>query len=375
MPSFDLSNVPERDQLSFQMLVCMRDIVSIARKKSLRPTYERALELFHDFSPELYNQITETLQQRNLSDEARLMIAKAASESKLREVEVTPLQILEEEVEQFNEYIDNTPNFENDTLRLLQNKLSNLQSIRKSLKPRKLTENRILIRDTSNADRKDFGAKFLGNDDFYVDYALDNSKYLRIRMLHPDKPEHTTGADLVYEQHLENSGHIRVMFLQYKIWDNGVLYLSKAQNLPAQLKRLKESLCDKGYCNGPKLPNGKQDFRFPYCSAFLRPTDKLQYSSTKLVSSGLHIPVCHVHELVVSGTERLDKKTMKGTLLNHELFEPLFNMGCLGSAWMPEKELEAFYKESQILEKDDVITFYAREIKPDIAHSYTETDL
>lgn len=374
MVKLDLAKVADKAQLSFQMLVCMRDIVSIAKKKSTMPTYERALELFHDFNPELYSQIVESLPQRNLSDEARLLIARAQSESKEANVSISPIDVLEEELAKYNEYIEKAPKTDYENLKLFYNKVGTLQQLRKSLKPRKLTENRILTRDTSYANRTDFGASMIQQDDFYVDYKLEGGKYLRIRLLHPDEAEHITGADLIYEQHMEGSGMIRIMFLQYKIWDNGVLYFSQAKNLLPQLDRMKTALCDKGFCSGPKLPEGKSDYRFPYCCAFLRPTDKLQISSSKLVSTGLHIPICHLRDNITTDTEKLDKKALRGTMLNHELFEPLFNLGYLGSTWIHASQIKEFYTESKILEKDDTVTFYAREIKPEDSTPIIQTD-
>ena len=65
----------------------------------------------------------------------------------------------------------------------------------------------------------DFGAQFKEEDDYKVDYTLGKDSYLRLRLLHPENMEAVTGADLVYEQHYLKKRKIRVMFLQYKIWD------------------------------------------------------------------------------------------------------------------------------------------------------------
>src|SRR5258707_902942 len=136
-----LQDVPEgsKKDIAFQMIVAMRDTLNIAKKRGNKPTYENAIRLFHDFSPELYQDI-------------------------------------------------------------------------------------------------------IGSDDFYVDYDLKHGKYLRIRLLHPDEAEHITGADLVYEQHNEKTRQIRILFLQYKIWEDGVIYYSKAKNLEAQLRKLESVL-------------------------------------------------------------------------------------------------------------------------------------
>lgn len=352
----------ERNDLAFQMVVAMRDTINLAKKQGYKSTYENAIRLFHDFSPELYDGIVNCLPQRNISDEAKVFIAKAEILSVGSEKPVTPLELLQTEIDELKDLLKSGSDIDQDKKKILKNKLGSLESLKKSLKPRSLSENRILIRDSSRANREDFGARFINETDFYVDYELADDKFLRIRLLHPDTPEHITGADLIYEQHDEVSGKIRILFMQYKIWENGVLYFSKAKNLDAQLKKLEKCLCNNKCCEPPEGLKDKE-YRFPYCSAFLRPTDKLQAQNEKLVSSGIHIPICSVLKMRLEGDEKLEKKHLRLQNLNHEIFEHLFNRGFIGSRWMEQDEVENFYKQNKILEDDDSIIFYAREIK------------
>jgi hypothetical protein len=180
---------------------------------------------------------------------------------------------------------------------------------------------------------------------------------------------------LIYEQHDEETGQIRILFLQYKIWDKGILYFSQAKNLDKQLEKLERCICHNNFCSAPEL-DGIAEYRFPYCSAFLRPTDKLQQQNEKLVSSGIHIPVCTILRFMRNGNEKLERKKIRFETLNHEIFEQLFNRGLLGSRWMDQDAVESFYKENKVLENDESIIFYAREIRQKVAEeSYSEEDI
>lgn len=355
-----LPDINGKKDLAFQMTVAMRDTINLAKKKGYKATYENTFNFFYDFSPELYEGIIAQLPQRNLHEEAKVFIAKAELQSIQENRQITPIDLVQANIDELKELQKHSTKEEQS--KILKTKIGNLESLKKSLKPRKLSENRILIRDTSKADRKDFGATFISEDDFYVDYKLTDSKYLRIRLLHPDQPEHITGADLIYEQHDEKENKMRILFLQYKIWDDGVLYFSKG-NLDAQISKMKKCLCDNKHCEGPVFEGSEMNFRFPYCAAFIRPTDKLQEQNEKLVSSGIHIPICAIPRLKLFNGDKLDKKYLKSQTITHEIFEHLFNREFIGSKWMSAQEVEDFYKENKILENDESIIFYAREIK------------
>lgn len=361
LEEFDSTN--KRD-ITFQLVVAMRDTIAIAKKTKFKPTYENSIQLFHDFNPELYEEIIDTLPQRNISDEAKMYIAKAEIKTNIEKEKIYPIDLLEDDIKELESYLDNE-NISHEDEKLFNSRVGTLQRLKKSLKPRKINENRILQRDFSKVDRKDFGASFIDEDDFYIDYKLKGDKYLRIRLLHPDMPEHTTGADLIYEQHNVKEGLIRVLFLQYKIWDDGVLYFSQAKNLEAQLGKMKECLCDKGFCDKPlreKKDEALTEYRFPYCCAFLRPTDKLQEQNEKLVSSGIHIPICAVERIKEIEGGIINRRYIRHQALTHDIFEHLFNRNFIGSRWLREEQVEEMYREHNILNETDSIKIYAREI-------------
>jgi hypothetical protein len=348
--------------LAFQIVVAIRDTISIAKKSDPPPTYENAIRILHDISPELYEDVIKQLPQKNLSETAKFYQSKAELQSHIDKIQVTPAQVIQADIDELKDLLAKSNDLDSERKSNISQRLIQLEAAKINLKPRQINENRILQRDFSKIDRIDFGHQFVQSDDFKIDYQLKNDTYLRVRLLHPDKPEHVTGADLIYEQHNEESGKIRLMFLQYKIWEDGVLYFSQAGNLEAQLLKMKALLCDHGFCDKPDTLKHDLDYRFPYCSAFLRPTDKLQQTNEKLISSGIHIPICSALRFKQEGESKIDKKYIRHQTLTHKIFEHLFNRALIGSKWLDETEVERLYKENGIIDSDDTVKIYAREI-------------
>jgi hypothetical protein len=352
----------KQKDLAFQIVVAIRDTLSLAKKSEPQPTYENAIRILHDINPELYEEVIKQLPQKNLSETAKLYQGIAEAQSHIEKKEITPTQAIQSDIDKFRDLMSKSEGLDSDKKNNITQRLIQLEAAKTNLKPRQINENRILQRDFSKIERTDFGCKFLQSDDFKIDYTLKNNSFLRIRLLHPDKPEHITGADLIYEQHNEETGKIRLMLLQYKIWEDGVLYFSQAGNLEAQLLKMKSLLCDKGFCDKPEKLKNQLDFRFPYCSAFLRPTDKLQQSNDKLISTGIHIPVCSALQFKTDGENKIDKRFIRHQTITHKIFEHLFNRALVGSKWLLEDEVEKLYKENNIIDSDDTIKIYAREI-------------
>jgi 6-pyruvoyl-tetrahydropterin synthase len=352
--------------IAFQILISMRDMLLLAEKNG-KVTYQHAFEILHDLSPQIYSEIIKSVQHKNLNDTAKLFEEQAKIKSLGLEKEITALDLANEAISEIENVIESgqAQLLNEEELKHTRQRLLHLLATKESLMPeRRITEHRILERDFSKANRVDFGAQFMQSDDNTVDYKLSNKSYLRIRMLHPDRVEHISGADLIYEQHNEERDEIRVMFLQYKIWEDGVLYLNSGK-VETQLLKMKSLLCDKGFCQGKELPENSVvplDYRFPYCCAFLRPTDRIQLKNEKLISSGIHVPVCAA--LIMKKIDgKIDKKYSRYQTLTQEIFEHLFNRSFIGSRWMKAKELEGFYKSNNLISKTDSVLLYAREIQ------------
>lgn len=183
-------------------------------------------------------------------------------------------------------------------------------------------------------------------------------------MLHPDKAEHIVGADLIYETYWDKKRVARLAIVQYKTWNGNTLYLSQSGNLEAQLGKLKSIFCDGQLCkNSDKSARG-DSYRLPFCVAFLRPTDEIQSPDSRLISSGLHIPICAVERLwVETGRDgkKLESKNMRSQALSHKVFEELFNTNMLGSRWLTYEEVDELYKKHKILNASESVLIHAQE--------------
>ncbi len=288
---FDQFPEESKREIAFNIVASVRDAISLAQKKQVPPTYEQALRITHDIDEKLYEFCSKQLAKKNENDIVKLFKERAEAESIKQGKTITAIDLLAEEIRTYKELLS-TPNLEREKTRSLKSHIASHEAAIENLKPRKLTEHRILERDFCKIDRRHLGAERFFEADNYVDYKITKDRFLRIRMLHPDKPEHILGADLIYEQYNVETEKVRLAVLQYKTWDDGVLYFNSSNNLESQLLKLKAHLCDKDFCRQPQHLNGQLDYRFPYCCAFLRPTDKLQNNNSKMISHGIHIPIC-----------------------------------------------------------------------------------
>ena len=238
--------------------------------------------------------------------------------------------------------------------------MNQLRKTKEELEPEKHTENEILFRDVYRVERN---LPEIDSIKSARTFRLKNHDNLRIRILHPDKPEHITGADLIYEYHYRGEESVSIIFIQYKIWEEERLYLSD-DRLSRQLRKMKAITCDKGLCNYRDEIDCL--FRFPFCSSFLRPTDALQKVDQALISRGEYVPICKLEHLKVLGSRGgiyLDRESIKEVSLNSYLFEELFNNKRLGSRKIKYSELAKFYKDTSIINSSDKVVIYAQDYK------------
>lgn len=358
---FDQIPNDQKRDIAFNVIVSVRDAISIAQKKPIPPTYEQALRIVHDIDENLYNFCSKELTRKNENDTVKLFKERAEAESIKEGRTITAIDLLRHEIDTYRELLS-TPNLDKEKTRFLKNHIGSLEAAIENLKPRRLSEHRILERDFCKVDRTHLGAEKFFETDNYVDYKISNDRFLRIRLLHPDRPEHILGADLIYEQYNVETEKVRLAVLQYKTWENGVLYFSQASNLESQMLKLKSHLCDNRFCERPAHLNGQLDYRFPYCCAYIRPTDKLQHSDSKMVSQGIHIPLCSALQIKNENGNKIEKSQIRHSTLTHEVFENLFNHSFIGSRWIPVSEIETFYRERQVLEPEQTLKLYAKEI-------------
>jgi len=130
-----------------------------------------------------------------------------------------------------------------------------------------------------------------------------------------------------------------------------------------QISRMRTFICDNGICNKKEDEN---NYRFPCCSGFLRPTDKLQAANQKLISTGEHIPLCEIEKYKSFGSrggELIEYEKIKDVSLSGELFEYLFSRGKIGSQELSPEELEELYQDSSIINPNDTVIIYAQEFE------------
>ncbi|MFD0994241.1 hypothetical protein [Tenacibaculum geojense] len=357
MSFFNNSKIDEESKrnLAFQTIVAHRDLLQLASKKQQPPTYENALGLLNELAPELYSDFIELLTRRNESELVQYF--KDLSEIKSQETgkDISPIELIERQIKTLQDLHDQDPSKKTVSKRLMEHLVA-----REKMEPVRLTENRILNRDFNQVDRTTYSDKLFQND-FFSDYKLKNSNVLRIRFLHPDSDEHITGADLIYEQYDLKNNKVRFVFLQYKTWDKNVIYKSATANLVPQLEKMTSILCNNKLCHTSSGTKTSTKYRLPYCSGFLRPTDKIQESDSKLISTGYHLPICNALKLI-ENEGKIEKKMIKEESFKSHIFEELFNNNMIGTRWIDVETLEKIYEENQVFKKSERIKLYAQEI-------------
>ena len=335
-------------------LVALREVLGIALKGVTLPTYLQALTLGEILAPQLFGLDVSAIANEQESTGVREYRQRAAARSQLEGRSVAPLEELEQEIKELADLL--APEVEKD---LLQKQLARLYSIRQELKGKRYTEQQAILRDVFKAARE-MPVSGYGAD--YVDFRASDERVLRLRMLHPDPPEHATGADVLYEHYWDKKRMVRLAAIQYKIWKGRTIPMSK--RLQKQMDKLRRAFCDNNLCKEFGDSARKEAYRLPYCSAFLRPTDQLQNPKSRLISSGYHIPICVVQKLREKKEGKpsgIASSDFRSEALSHRIFEELFNINMLGSRWMTYSELEKLYREHGILDVDEHIVIHAQE--------------
>lgn len=331
----DLLNMAEKRDLAFQIVVALRDALNIAIKTKYPVTYEQALAILYDLDKNLYNEICGLISEKNENDIVKYFKEEATLQSitknkkieaeKLITTEIRRLQVLKKKA--------NLPKFE---IRYIEKRISLLSTGLINLKPRKISEKRVLNRTELLSGRKFADSHFFPDVSFF-NYSLKKGGVLRIGIIPPVFPELICGADLIYQQKNLVSGRVRFVVLNYLTWERGIVRITANNKLMRHLKKTKFNLCDKGYCKGTEKNSSEHDFRFPYCCGFLRFTDNLKEVDGKMSTSGFHIPICSF----VTGDEgnyKVIKSLLKKRSLNFGQFAQLFNLEFAGSRWLDENE-------------------------------------
>ncbi len=354
-------------------LNAIRGLTKIATKGDARKsTYDTALELGGELYPELLGPDASILRRERESDTAKEYRQRAGLKSIRNGVLVTAGELITEDIDDLKDLLGVAKQEKHEKAKVdqLRRRLSVLVDAEKEINPIPHTENQLIFRDALSVERI---VPAIRSGKAYRDFELPDGNILRVRVLHPDKPEHITGADIIYERHSPNEESVRIVAVQYKIWDKKTMYLSE-ERMQTQLDRLKGFTCDKSICQQTSIEN---PYRFPCCAGFLRPTDKLQRPDQSFLSSGEHLPICRINECKTvgpRGAEVLEYSKMRDISLSSEMFEQLFNKAKIGSRLLSYDELEVFYEEHQVSGGDDRVIIYAQEFSDRRSNSSDHED-
>lgn len=352
----------EKENLEIAIFNVVKTIFDLASNYDLKLNNSEIFDKAQEIAPEIINK--DSLIYTKIRENPLIDLYRQKSILKSREIgtEVKPLELLEADIEE-NEKLLRLQN-KGDHAGQIRREVKKLKVIRPYLRERSESENEWMLRDIT-IPREIKGKLTHPYSDGRV-YSYGNRKnILKIRRLHPDKSEHTLGADLIFEKYDFNNNKLRFVHLQYKIWDNNndTLYLKKG-NIEKQLRKLSKEVCNNNFCckNSPKSQNSYFDFdyRMPFCCAFLRPTNRIQNSDNRLLTSGIYFPVCETLKFLDTYGKNLYKGDIKGYYLTHDIFEKLFQNNLIGSRWLEVEEVEELYRNHKILQSDENLILHVQ---------------
>lgn len=354
----------ERLDPEWLTLNAVRDLIKLAAQgDNSKSTYNKALDLGAVICPEILGEDASILRHNRESDLTKEYRQRARYKSIKDEKEITPLTLVKADIEEFESLLQIAKSSQDRTKTdKLTRKLGNLYKSEEEINPDKSSENQLIFRDVYKAERET-PLLFQGNNN--STFELFDNNLLTIRVLHPEIPEHITGADLVYERYNKKDDTVTVAFVQYKIWEDKRLYISdnkSNERMLEQIQKLQNFTCQKGICSCSD--GGKSNYRFPCCASFLRPTDKLQHPNQNFISTGEHLPICKIEEcatITQNGAKTLEYENIREVSLSHQMFEELFNQGKIGSRNLSLSDLAELYKDSSILSRKDSLILYAQE--------------
>lgn len=342
-------------------LNAFRELLKIATKGDMaKSTYDEALEFGGELYPELLGAQTSVLRRVRESETTKEYRQRAMLMSRKAGVEVLAVDLVATQIEEIEGLLTVAARSKDiSRVAQLKRRLKSFKASHDELSPVRHSENQLIFRDAYVVDRR---LPELGSGRGYRDFTLPDENVLRVRVLHPDIPEHVTGADILYERHSPNSQEASLVVIQYKLWDNRSLSLSDPR-MQEQLQRMERFACEAGLCANAQA---EDEYRFPHCAAFLRPTDRLQTADQKLITSGEHLPICKIGVCATTsrmGTPVLKYKKIKETSLAGEAFEYLFTAGKVGSRMVGYDELAQLYERYKVESRRGQVVVHAQELR------------
>jgi hypothetical protein len=348
-----------RLDIEWLVVSALRETLSLINETE-EATYNDAIRFAQENFGELFGHKDSLFGQRTTrGNEYERYAQEALATSRKESRKITADDLIRKRISTIDELLRFPENKKSHFTKLKTEK-RRLNALLRDSRPRytKVTENQALMNDFSiNRPGLSFQNGFAGK---YNVYKTHNDEQFVLRFLHPGAAESATGADLIYEIYDSLTERVRIIAIQYKIWENEVLYFSQSSNIESQLKRATQCFCGAGYCDTPA--SEKHPFRFPYCIPFLRPTDRI-YDTDYLMTSGWHIPLCEIDqrvEISTKGSKILRLGKIKGVALTTLEFERMFQQEMIGSRWLTIKEAEAFYKQKKVIDPDENIIIYSQ---------------
>jgi hypothetical protein len=202
-------------------LNAVRELIRLATRGDYsKATYDYALELGAEICPELLGKEVSLLQRSRESHLTREYRQRAEAKTRSLGKEVSALSLLEAEISEYRELLSiSKGKQQTDRLKL---RLKLLESSREELAPDSHSENQLIFRDAYNVERQMPSPK---SGHGFRDFSLPDENIMRLRVFHPDRPEHLSGADVIYERHDATNDAVSLVALQYKIWEGKSLSL------------------------------------------------------------------------------------------------------------------------------------------------------
>ena len=350
----EIDEFTSRLNTEWSFVVALREIAGIALKGEIQPTYAQSIALARALFPKLFNPDESLLIRQQESEITREYRQLAKAESSLQKKAIAPLELVKSDIAKYEKLVKTS--VETDKLR---QRLTKLQLAKHELQQTEYTEQQLILRDAIRT-HSEYPISGSGKD--YREFKLPNHRTLRIRVLHPDKPEHLMGADVIYEHYWDERKLVRLAAIQYKIWNNRVIH--QDGRMDKQIERLRSTFCESELCKPSQNSKRADAYRLPYCAAFLRPTDKPQSTDSKLVSTGYHVPICVVTRSWKDGPKggkRIASKNIRSESVTHKIFEETFNSNMLGSGFVAYEKLEELYRNNKILNAEERIVIHAQE--------------
>jgi hypothetical protein len=205
-------------------LNAFRDLVKVATRGDFaKSTYKNAQDLGGALYPELLGPENSILWRERESDTTGEYRQRAKLRSVREKQTVSALALVKTDIEELEDLLQIAEQSSNkEKVDKLRRKLSILISVERELSPLEQSENKLIFRDAYNIERD---LPTLDSGHGFRDFEIGEDKVLRVRVLHPDRPEHVTGVGIVYERHDRGQRRASIVAVQYKIWEDRRLYM------------------------------------------------------------------------------------------------------------------------------------------------------